>query len=77
MGSSIPKGLVAGTSPFARAPQGSVVTIYTSEGPSQPTNKGKPDPKPTITIEPPPDQKPTKPPPPKPNSTATADQPSA
>ncbi|GAA6527606.1 transglycosylase domain-containing protein [Intrasporangium sp. DVR] len=74
MGSSVPKGLVAGTSPFARAPKGSVVTIYTSTGPSDPKPEpgtGKPDPKPTITVEPPSDQKPTKPP--KPNSTATSD----
>ena len=32
MSSSVPRGLVAGTSPFGRAPSGSFVTLYTSRG---------------------------------------------
>ncbi|MDC5697046.1 transglycosylase domain-containing protein [Intrasporangium calvum] len=75
MASSIPKGLVAGTSPFGRAPKGSVVTIYTSEGPSEPKDKdkGKPDPSQTITIEPPPDGGGGPGKPPKPDSTLTTE----
>jgi hypothetical protein len=32
MGSSVPRGLVAGTSPYGKAASGSFVTIYTSRG---------------------------------------------
>ena len=35
MASSVQKGLVAATSPFGRAPKGSIVTIYTSSGAGQ------------------------------------------
>ena len=56
MASSVGKGLVAATSPYGQAPQGSDVTIYVSEGP--PAQK----PSPKITVPPPAtDTKPTKP----------------
>jgi membrane peptidoglycan carboxypeptidase len=49
MASNVAAGLVAGTSPFNRAPKGSVVTIYTSRGPGQPDRgNGRPDPDPSI-----------------------------
>lgn len=67
MDSKVQRGLVAGTSPFGRAPKGSQVTIYTSNGPDQSDrDKDRPDPKPTFTIVPPPeDGKPGKPPKPR------------
>jgi len=63
MDSSVRAGLVAGTSPFGRAPQGSVVTIYTSTGNGgndRGNGRGN-QPSPTIVV-PPPDGKPGKPP---------------
>jgi beta-lactam-binding protein with PASTA domain len=50
MASSVEPGRVAATSPYGRAPQGSFVTIYVSEG--QPSRS---DPKPRETVVLPPD----------------------
>jgi membrane peptidoglycan carboxypeptidase len=46
MSSSVPNGLVAGTSPYGRAPSGSVITIYTSRG----TDRQQPQPQPQTTV---------------------------
>jgi membrane peptidoglycan carboxypeptidase len=65
--SSVEKGRVAATSPFGRAPKGSAITIFISEG--QPS-RSEPKPRETIVLPPPPgqDPDPTKPgKPPKPN----------
>ena len=54
MDSGVQAGLVAGTSPFGRAPKGSVVTIYTSTGGSgNPGNGGGNGPPPPTIVEPP------------------------
>lgn len=72
MASSVREGLVAGTSPYGRAPKGSDITIYTSQG-GVSRDKAVPPPtaKPTSAPKPPSQPKPTKKPkppkPPKPN----------
>ena len=57
MDSNVRRGQVAGTSPSGKAPKGSLVTIYPSNGPgsSDRGGGGRPGPQPTFTIEPPPD----------------------
>ncbi|HEX6056223.1 MAG TPA: PASTA domain-containing protein, partial [Intrasporangium sp.] len=70
--SNVRRGLVAGTSPSGKAPDGSTVTIHPSNGPSS-SNRGGgggPWPQPSYTIVLPPDGggkpgKPTKPPKPR------------
>jgi hypothetical protein len=47
MSSSVPNGLVAGTSPYGQAPSGSFVTIYTSRGADR---QQLPQPQPQTTI---------------------------
>ena len=53
MSSSVPKGLVAGTSPYTRAASGSYVTVYTSRGsyrqPPQPQPRVQSTPTPAAT----------------------------
>lgn len=67
MSSSVERGRVAATSPYGRAPQGSFITIYVSEG--QPP---RPEPKPRDTIVLPPDLPPQ---PDLPNPTKTKGKP--
>ncbi|MEW1954354.1 transglycosylase domain-containing protein [Terrabacter sp. NPDC080008] len=45
MSSSVPQGLVAGTSPWGQAPSGTFITIYTSRGGSR---QALPQPQPTV-----------------------------
>ena len=45
MSSSVPSGLVAGTSPYGQAPSGTFITIYTSRGASR---QALPQPQPTV-----------------------------
>ena len=69
MDSDVRRGLVAGTSPSGKAPKGSLITIYPSNGPDSSDRGGGGRPGPTFTIVPPPDDggndgpgKPPKPP---------------
>jgi membrane peptidoglycan carboxypeptidase len=64
MASSVEKGRVAATSPYGRAPKGSAIVIYVSDGPSS-----RNDPKPRDTIVLPPGQEPL------PNPTKTKGKP--
>jgi membrane peptidoglycan carboxypeptidase len=58
--SDLPAGTVAKTSPFGQAPQGSVVTIFVSNGHPPPAPKPSPSPTPTQAPPPSPSPKPTK-----------------
>jgi membrane peptidoglycan carboxypeptidase len=70
MASSVRQGLVAGTSPYGRAPRGSDITIYTSQGGVSRDQGPAPAVQPTSAPKPPapkPSKKPKPPKPPGPN----------
>jgi membrane peptidoglycan carboxypeptidase len=57
MSSGVPSGLVAGTSPYGKAPAGTQITIYTSRGGSRQAPAGtspQPTAQPTVYVAPPP-----------------------